>query len=297
VVLKKKIITPIAKPPVNTPGKLTPTPIVVNPVKPTNSFLSNSAPKTSTTNYTVGSNAPGKVVIKPVSKTGIPTNTANLPQGITQQVMPPAIAPGYSSDDYRTPVSGQTPTGMAPAPTSDFKQAVMPEKGHGIGYGTVQPGGKSVGFTDKNAEIERTKTVIANRQAQGLDNTAQLAHYKNLTGNVFGSSPTSPAPTTPTAPTSGFDMSQFTGLFDGYNEQNNSRFSALEKMIQEMMNGQKYNQAQQGQQQVGQQQAVYSGAHQFTAPNQGNQVGYTQNNDAMNQTLYKYLNGMWKGGF
>jgi hypothetical protein len=227
-------------------------------VTATNTILKSTAPKTTATNYTVGSNAPGKVIIKPVSKTGIPTNTSNLPQGVTQQV--------------------------------------MPKDGYGIGFGTVQPGGQSKGYTDKNAEIERTQTVIKNREAQGMDNTAQLLHYKNLTGKDYGSA-TAPAPTTPTAPPStGFDMEQFSSMFGGYNEQNNSRFSALEKMIQEMMNGQKYNQAQQGQQPVGQQQAVYDGTHQFTAPNQGANVGYTQNNDAMNQTLYKYLNGMWKGG-
>jgi hypothetical protein len=87
--------------------------------------------------------------------------------------------------------------------------------GYGIGFGTVQPGGQKKGYTDKNTEIERTKTVIANRQAQGLDNSSQLKHYSNLTGrNFYGignpapgltddaykPKPTTPAPTAPTAP-------------------------------------------------------------------------------------------------
>lgn len=212
----------------------------------------------------------------------------------------------------KTPISGggvvrpvvTTPNKLTPSPvtTNPIKPPSTnyslgsnpPKQGYGIGYGAVKPGQKSVGYTDKNAEIDRTNQVIKNRQAQGLDTASQFAHYKNLTGNEYG---TSPSPSTPAPAVPGFDMGQFTSMFEGYNSQNDSRFSALEKMIQEMANANKYNSAQQGQAPAGGQQAVYDGTHQFTAPNQGANVGYTQNNDAMNQTLYKYLNGMWKGGF
>lgn len=96
-------------------------------------------------------------------------------------------------------------------------------------------------------------------------------------------------------------MGDFTTGFDGKFTEMQSmyegRMSALEKMIQGMANTNKYK--------VGQQvapintsQGVYDGSHIFTAPNQGTPVGSTQSNNAVNDTLFKYLqNNMWNGGF
>ncbi|WP_050613331.1 aggregation-promoting factor C-terminal-like domain-containing protein [Bacillus testis] len=74
--------------------------------------------------------------------------------------------------------------------------------GWGIGFGTSGP---KQTYTDKNQEIERTKTVIQNRQNQNMDITAQLQHYKNLTGQDYALPKTpsavpsyTPLPTTPT---------------------------------------------------------------------------------------------------
>lgn len=53
------------------------------------------------------------------------------------------------------------------------------------GYGTDKQYGKAVGYTDKNAEIQRTLSVIQNRQNSGMDTSAQLNHYKNLTGKDY----------------------------------------------------------------------------------------------------------------
>lgn len=76
--------------------------------------------------------------------------------------------------------------------------------GYGIGYGNAPTAIKKT-YTDKNEEINRTTTVLQNRAAQGLDNTHQLSHYKNLTGKDYVVGPTTPAvptiPTTPIAPT------------------------------------------------------------------------------------------------
>lgn len=58
--------------------------------------------------------------------------------------------------------------------------------GWGIGYGSSN-GGPVKTFTDKDTEIERTKTVIANRQAQGMDTSAQTKYYQQLTGQAYGS--------------------------------------------------------------------------------------------------------------
>jgi hypothetical protein len=135
---------------------------------PVSTVLKNVVPKPAvvkptTTNYKVGSNAPGKVVIKPT-----------------------------------TPKATVAPNGNIPF--EGIKQAVMPEKGYGIGYGTAQPGGKAHTFTDRNAEIDRTMQVIKNREAQGMDTSSQFSHYKNLTGRDYGVSATPVAPVTPTAP-------------------------------------------------------------------------------------------------
>ena len=63
------------------------------------------------------------------------------------------------------------------------------KKGYGIGYGNS---GAKKTFTDKNTEINRTTTVMQNRTAQGLDNTEQLKHYKNLTGKDYQVTPKAP---------------------------------------------------------------------------------------------------------
>jgi hypothetical protein len=90
-------------------------------------------------------------------------------------------------------LQNQKNTAVAPKPP-------IAQQGYGIGYGTA---GAPKGYTDKNAEIERTKAVLQNRTAQGMDNTAQLSHYTNLTGQAYQT-----APTTPTAP-AGFDQAAY----------------------------------------------------------------------------------------
>lgn len=70
------------------------------------------------------------------------------------------------------------------------------------GYGTVAQHGKSVGYTDKNAEIARTQSVIAERQKAGMDISAQLNHYKNLTGKTYSAPKTTSSPSSYNAPTS-----------------------------------------------------------------------------------------------
>lgn len=51
-----------------------------------------------------------------------------------------------------------------------------------FGYGNTGP---KVKYTDKNAEIQRTMQVLKNRTKEGMDNSAQLSHYKNLTGQDY----------------------------------------------------------------------------------------------------------------
>lgn len=59
------------------------------------------------------------------------------------------------------------------------------------GFGTVaQNNNVAYKWTDKNAEIERTKNVINSRLNAGMDVSAQLNHYKNLTGQNYTYAPT-----------------------------------------------------------------------------------------------------------
>lgn len=53
------------------------------------------------------------------------------------------------------------------------------------GYGTDKQHGSSVGYTDKNAEIQRTIDVINNRSEAGMDTSAQKAWYNKLTGGSY----------------------------------------------------------------------------------------------------------------
>lgn len=151
-------------------------------------------------------------------------------------------APGYSDDDYRSPMYGKIPTNMAPE------------------------------------------------------------MYKN-NPNM----PVAGQPSTGAQPTNSFDMGAFTDMFGnlqtGFDKKfgdmqsmYEGRMSALEKLIQDLKNTNSYNSSQQ-QGQTNTSQGVYDGSHIYTAPNQGNTVGYTQNNNAVNQTLHKYLNNIWNGGF
>lgn len=57
-----------------------------------------------------------------------------------------------------------------------------------LGYGTVEEHGNKVKWTDLDKEIERTKNVLIRRQDQGMDTSAQLSHWKSLTGKDFNPS-------------------------------------------------------------------------------------------------------------
>lgn len=97
------------------------------------------------------------------------------------------------------------------------------QDGWGVGYGNT---GTQKGYSDKNQEIERTKQVIANRSAQGMDLSAQLSHYKNLTGQDFN------APKVAAAPTSGFDANAYAQQYqqkinDMYNNQRAAELARL----------------------------------------------------------------------
>lgn len=84
-----------------------------------------------------------------------------------------------TGQDYQMP----TANNEAPTATNTPKtNADGVRIGWGIGYGA---GSGATQELKKSDEIERTRTVIANRTKQGLDITAQLAHYKNLTGQDY----------------------------------------------------------------------------------------------------------------
>lgn len=53
------------------------------------------------------------------------------------------------------------------------------------GYGTAQQYGSTVGYTNKDDEIQRTIDVIKNKKASGMDVSPQLSWYKQLTGSNY----------------------------------------------------------------------------------------------------------------
>lgn len=226
------------------------------------------------------------------------------------------------------------------------------------GFGTVsQNNGQSVGYNDKQTEIDRTMGVINNRNDQGLDNKSQLEHYKNLTGKDYvapflgSGSPTGPTSSRQPGSTdkkpdgsyitwndsgtgySSYDKDgNFTGSgiagtenytsggggggssSGGSTQQGNAqfdqafkqmqtmydeKFASMQKMIEDLTNTLKYNQHQQSQAPpISSPQS--SGQHIFDSQNGvtgSDSVGYTQNNNSMNEALFRYLDNTWNGGF
>jgi len=88
-------------------------------------------------------------------------------------------------------------------------------------------------------------------------------------------------------------FSQMQGMYD-------TRMSALEKMLTDMQNKNKYLGVQ-GTQQLGHTtgQGMGDGQHIFQPSEKqaGDGAGYTQGENASNQALFKYLQNMWNGGF
>ena len=80
--------------------------------------------------------------------------------------------------------------------------------------------------------------------------------------------------------------------------ESDARIKALEKMLEDANNKNKYDQSQIGAQpNVG---GGASGEHTFTPETDGstpNAPGYTQTQNSTNDSLYKYLNNLWQGGF
>lgn len=87
----------------------------------------------------------------------------------------------------------------------------------------------------------------------------------------------------------------FSSFTDNFNSMYDARMSSLEKMLQDMMNANKYTATEQAKTPTGSQDA---GMHLFD-PGEGAKdgVGYTQEQSSMNDSLFKYLNSMWNGGF
>jgi len=156
------------------------------------------------------------------------------------------------------------------------------------------------------AEIER-KAKIGEKMM--VDTPEKIAAY-----NSFASADNNPYAPKPAQPS--FYMDSFnnaiTGALGGFTNNFNtqfgqmqsmydSRFSALEKMLGDMQNKNKYDEVQRGNANKLQQDKSIMpiGTHQFEPnANQTEQgAGYTQSENSMNQSLFKYLNNMWNGGF
>lgn len=114
------------------------------------------------------------------------------------------------------------------------------QDGYGIGYGNTAV---KKSYTDKNAEINRTQSVIQNRTKQGLDLTHQLSHYKNLTGQDY-KAPTA-AVAAPLAPA--FDQNaylqrmtgQVDSIYDKQKQAQMSQFNAERDKAMGLINQQK----------------------------------------------------------
>ncbi|MET3699343.1 hypothetical protein SAMN05877753_10218 [Bacillus oleivorans] len=84
------------------------------------------------------------------------------------------------------PVSTANNAPTATATTTSVPKTTSTNNGWGLGYGTIKENNnQAVKWADKNAEIERTINVIQNREDAGQDLSAQLAHYRNLTGKEY----------------------------------------------------------------------------------------------------------------
>src|SRR6185312_11417902 len=83
---------------------------------------------------------------------------------------------------------------------------------------------------------------------------------------------------------------------NSFNSENDARIKALEQMLLDMQNKNAYNQSQATNQGVT---SGTPGQHIFTPQNEEvapGTPGYTQSNNSMNDTLYRYLNNIWQGG-
>lgn len=100
--------------------------------------------------------------------------------------------------------------------------------GWGIGYGNQ---GAPKSYTDKNSEIERTKAVIDNRMNQGMDTSAQLSHYKNLTGQDYQvSKPSSAGQSSSSAPNNNqpsYMQAQQGGVNSIYDQMKDAQLAAM----------------------------------------------------------------------
>lgn len=105
----------------------------------------------------------------------------------TNQIVKPKIPsiqkqqPMYQAMKSKMQTIKPTSNSMNATQAKTTSVSTPPKYGYGYGNGATS----SPGFTDKNAEIQRTIDVIKNRQGAGMDLTHQLSHYKNLTGKSF----------------------------------------------------------------------------------------------------------------
>lgn len=176
------------------------------------------------------------------------------------------------------------------------------------GYGGTT--GKGVGYSNLTDEIKRTEAVINNRNSAGMDISDQLTWYKKLTGNnySFGSS-VGGSSTQPSYQEQGQLPPQ--GNFNSRNSEMESYYMqqvqslqkqmeeqrlAQERALKELQDKMSYNKAQPN---LGSTQVVaptVDGQHNYNPS--GNGTGNVlQQNNSINEALYRYLNGMWGGNF